>query len=250
MKLKITFLRFVLACGLLTSFSRVGAQSSDTEATGKVKLNFSGDLVSSYVWRGIKQTGASFQPSLALEAGGFTLGSWGSTDFRGGSEGGHKEIDFYASYAVGGFSATVTDVWFDGEGAYGYFSKPTGGNIGHLLEGSLAYTFSEKVPLTVAWNTFFLGEGDKNADGDNSYSTFIEFSYPFSFQGLDLDIALGFTPWEGVLYGTTGFDVNEIKFGVSKGIKITDTYSLPIFGAVIVNPAMEDIHFVFGLRYE
>ncbi|MDR2122374.1 MAG: hypothetical protein LBP34_04530 [Flavobacteriaceae bacterium] len=249
MRLKNTFFGIILVCALLP-FSKVGAQSSDTEESKKVKLSFSADLVSSYVWRGIKQTGISIQPSLALEAGGFTLGAWGSTDFQGGNKGGHKEVDFYASYAIGGFSATVSDVWFDGEGAYRYFSDPEEEYLGHSLEGTLAYTFSEEVPLSVSWNTFLLGKGNKKANGDNSYSTFIEFSYPFSFQEFGIDLAVGFTPWESTLYGTTGFKFNEIKLGVSKGIKISDSFTLPIYGNIIVNPAMEDIHFVFGLKYE
>ena len=32
-----------------------------------------GDLVSSYVWRGVYQTGASFQPTLGFGIGGFSL---------------------------------------------------------------------------------------------------------------------------------------------------------------------------------
>ena len=32
-----------------------------------------GDLVSSYVWRGMYQTGASFQPTLAFSVGGLTV---------------------------------------------------------------------------------------------------------------------------------------------------------------------------------
>ena len=42
-----------------------------------------GDLVSSYVWRGVYQTGASFQPTLGFGIGGFSLTAWGSTDFDG-----------------------------------------------------------------------------------------------------------------------------------------------------------------------
>ena len=55
-----------------------------------------GDLVSSYVWRGMYQTGASFQPTLAFSVGGFSLTAWGSTDFDGyaSTEGmANKEID-------------------------------------------------------------------------------------------------------------------------------------------------------------
>ena len=63
-----------------------------------------GDLVSSYVWRGMYQTGASFQPTLAFSVGGFSLTAWGSTDFDGyaSTEGmANKEIDLTAAYTFG-----------------------------------------------------------------------------------------------------------------------------------------------------
>ena len=54
--------------------------------TGKVQaqeFTIQGDLVSSYVWRGFYQTGASFQPTLGFGVGDFSLTAWGSTDFDG-----------------------------------------------------------------------------------------------------------------------------------------------------------------------
>ncbi len=44
--------------------------------TGKVQaqeFTIQGDLVSSYVWRGFYQTGASFQPTLGFGVGDFSL---------------------------------------------------------------------------------------------------------------------------------------------------------------------------------
>ena len=61
-----------------------------------------GDLVSSYVWRGVYQTGASFQPTLGFGISGFSLTAWGSTDFDGykSTKGqANKEIDLTAAYA-------------------------------------------------------------------------------------------------------------------------------------------------------
>ena len=37
------------------------------------QLNVQGDLVSSYVWRGMYQTGASIQPTLGFSVGNFSL---------------------------------------------------------------------------------------------------------------------------------------------------------------------------------
>ena len=60
------------------------------------QFNVQGDLVSSYVWRGMYQTGASIQPTLGFSVGNFSLTAWGSTDFDGTSASAGaaaKEID-------------------------------------------------------------------------------------------------------------------------------------------------------------
>ncbi|MDU1892443.1 MAG: hypothetical protein E6767_17300 [Dysgonomonas sp.] len=222
------------------SLNRLSAQSD-------IEIDLSADLVSSYVWRGNKTAGASAQPSLSASMKGFTLGVWGSTDL---GNAGTKEVDFSASYEFSGFKIAATDYWWDGEGAYRYFSSPQGDNSGHMLEATLGYTLPESFPLSVTWNTFFLGEGNKKANGDNSYSTYIEFAYPFSVKGVDMGIAAGFTPWESSIYGTNGFKFTSIMLNASKSIKITDSYSLPVFATVIGNTAHEDIHFVFGFTIQ
>ena len=91
--MNISIKRIVTAFLLLffTSFTCVMAQKDDSGATFTVQ----GDLLSSYLWRGFYQTGASFQPTLAFSVAGFSLTAWGSTDFDGykSSEGAaNKEI--------------------------------------------------------------------------------------------------------------------------------------------------------------
>ena len=63
----------------MASSTLANAQEED----GKVSFSVQGDLVSSYIWRGFYQTGASFQPTLSLGVGNFSLTAWGSTDFQG-----------------------------------------------------------------------------------------------------------------------------------------------------------------------
>jgi len=217
-----------------------------SQQSSEVEFTLSGDFVSSYVWRGFKTAGASVQPSLGVSVAGFSLGAWASTDL--GSNG-SKEVDFTASYEVGGFKVSLTDYWWDGEGAYRYFSYPEEGNSGHMLEGGLSYTLPESFPLSLSWNTFFMGRGNKKANGDNSFSTYVELSYPFSLKGVDLSVSAGFIPWESAVYGADmdGFKFTNIQIGASREIKITESFSLPLFANIIANPAMEDIHFVLGL---
>ena len=75
-----------------------------------------GDVVSSYVWRGMYQGGgAAFQPTLGFGIGNFSVTAWGSTNFSGGN----KELDLTLAYKLGeaGPTLTVADLWWEGEGA-------------------------------------------------------------------------------------------------------------------------------------
>lgn len=57
-----------------------------------------GDIVSSYVWRGMYQGGgAAFQPTLGFGLDNFSVTAWGSTNFSGGN----KELDLTLAYKFG-----------------------------------------------------------------------------------------------------------------------------------------------------
>ena len=208
-----------------------------------------GDFVSSYVWRGIKQAGASVQPSLSVGYKGFTLGAWGSTELSGDTK---KEVDFTAGYSISNFSVSVTDYWWDGEYVERYFSAPKDGNAGHLLEVGLSYQLPEKYPLKLSWYSFVMGEGNKKADGKNSFSSYVEASYPFTFQEVDFEMGVGAIPWTSPVYGEKmrGFKVSSVKLTATREVKITDKFSVPIFANIIANPASEDMHFIFGFRLQ
>jgi len=212
-----------------------------------VEADLGVDFVSSYVWRGIKQTGFSVQPTLGLSYKGLSISSWASTDIASGNDKGFKEVDFTLGYSIKGLNLAITDYWWDGEGTHRYFSGAENGYSGHLLEGTIGYTLPESFPLSLTWNTFFLGKGNKKEDGKNSYSTYVELSYPFSISSIDMGLALGFTPWESSVYVTDNFKVTNIMLHAGTDIKFSDSFSLPIYGNIIFNPAVEDVHFVFGI---
>ncbi len=208
----------------------------------KIDFSIGGDFVSSYVWRGAYQTSAAIQPTMKLGVDGFSLSAWGSVPFKGEA----KEVDFTAGYSVAGLSLAVTDYWWAGEGAYKYFvyeSRETA----HHFEGTLGYTLPfEKFPLSLSWNTMFAGEDYYKSDGKRAYSTYIEASYPFSVKDVGLAVSMGLTPWEGMY--AADFSVINVSLKAEKAIKITDSFSLPIYAQLIANPRTEDIYFVFGVR--
>lgn len=234
-------------CLPLAAWSMLSAQEDSRNPSFTVQ----GDWVSSYIWRGMYQTGASFQPTLGLSIAGLSLTAWGSTDFDGSksSEGlASKEIDLTLAYAFGssGFTLSVADLWWAGQGANKYFDFKSR-TTAHHFEAGLAYTLPlEKFPLSVAWYTMFAGQ-DKNAEGKQNYSSYAELNYPFSVGRVDLNATCGIVPYEAPQYAARSFAVTNVALKGTTAIRFSDSFSLPIFTQAIWNPRMEDAHLVFGI---
>ena len=135
------------------------------------------DIVSSYVWRGFTQTedkGApNIQPFVSFTIGRLTLGSWASTSFLGNV----KEIDLYATYAFSSqFALTVTDYNCEFASSKGYFDYTKSGD--HVFEATLAYTGTEKFPISASVNTMFAGKDKSITDSTKqAFTTYIELGY-------------------------------------------------------------------------
>ena len=220
------------------------------------EFTIQGDLVSSYVWRGIYQGGAaSFQPTLGVSVGNFSLTAWGSTSLSESN----KEIDLTAAYKFGeaGPTLSVATLWWDGQAdvangelTNNYFHFKSG-DTGHHFEAGLAYTLPiEKFPLSIAWYTMFAGADRKTTDeGEEkqAYSSYVELNYPFSVKGVDLNATCGVVPYKTPQYNVNGFAVTNLALKATKAINFNDKFSLPIFVQAIWNPRLEDAHLVFGV---
>ncbi len=60
---------------------------------------------------------------------------------------------------------------------------------------------------------------------------------------------VGFVPYETytVGYGNSGFAFTNVALKATTAIRITDSFSLPIFAQAIWNPCLEDTHLVFDI---
>ena len=212
-----------------------------TAKAQELDFTIGADLVSSYIWRGSYQTSTGVQPAMGLSVGGFSLSAWGSVPFEGIA----KEVDFTASYEIAGLSLAITDYWWAGEGVGKYFMYESR-RTDHLFEATVEYTLPvEKFPLSLSVNTMFAGADYSKADGKRAYSTYISAAYPFSIKSVDLSASIGMTPSEGIY--AEDFSVVSIGLKASKELKITDSFSLPVFGEIITNPRSEEVFFVFGV---
>lgn len=215
-------------------------ESGHAQEIRKFEIIPAADLVSSYVWRGAYQTGASVQPSLNLSYAGVSLTAWGSTDFAtAADEVRSKEFDLTLGYTVKGFKVAVTDYWWAGEGhRYGNYANS------HYFEGTLGYHFGEKCPLSLTWNTLFAG-GDKDEKGDQQFSTYIEAACDFNVWGVNVTPSLGISPWTGMY--SDGFGLCSISLKATKELPLTQSFSLPVFAQVIATPEHDNVFLVFGI---
>ena len=215
------------------------AYGQEEEADRKLTVDLGADLVSSYVWRGMYQSGASVQPAVSLSAFGVTLGAWGSTDFLTS----FKEIDLSLSYEYEGFRASISDYWWSGEGE-SYFRHARGA---HHLEASLGFTFSEKFPLSLEVSAMLCGNDDKDDDEQPYYSTYLSATYPFSVGKFDFEAGIGVTPRKGMY--SDRFDVAAISAKATKKLQLSANYTLPVFVELVFSPSQDSAFLVFGISF-
>ena len=212
-----------------------GAKAQET-----VEAEVSADFVSSYHWRGQELGEAAIQPTLGVSYKGVSLSAWGSYGLKGGDD--LKEIDLTLAYSTGGFNIGVTD-YFCVVGSPRYFEYEAH-KTAHVFEANIGYDFG---PVNLQAYTNFAGADGVNKDGKRAYSTFIEAKAPFALGGLDWEASIGAVPFATSFYAkANGFAVTDISLQASKDLKITDSFSLPVFAGLHANPSTEKLGFVVG----
>ena len=216
--------------------------SMTTFAQDEVEATISGDIVSSYIWRGQDLGNVSLQPTLGVGYKGLSLTAWGSVGLTDATD--TKEFDLTLDYSAGGFNIGVTDYWFnaglDPEDRY-FMYDAHGTN--HVFEATVGYDFGF---ASLQWYTNFAGNDGVNKDGDRAYSSYVEANIPFQLASVDWTATAGAVPFATDFYGTTGFAVTNLALKASKDIKITDSFSLPVFGQVVANPCAQKAYLVLG----
>ncbi len=239
-------LKFILltSISLILVFSPSRAQKNDSISPFKI----SADLVSSYVWRGLLATTSptpNLQPTISYTKGNFEIGVWGSTDFTGT----YKEIDSYLSLTVNKLKFVVNDYnWNFNKAAYFDYSNS---KTAHIFEASACYLGSKSFPINISWNTMFYGFDKKqnNETVEQAYSTYVELGYTKG----STSFFFGFSPWESYYSAyRKGFEVVNIGTSITKELKITDQFSLPVKSSFIINPSggytrSDYVHLVFGI---
>jgi hypothetical protein len=212
---------------LTTSFSFIIAQEEETKPS---PFSVGADVYSNYIWRGTKfGSGPAFQPSVKYATGGLTVGVWGSFDASG-----YTEADLFASYAFDfGLSLGVTDYYYPGLDYFDY--SDTSGS--HAVEINAGYVFKG---LSLSANYIVNEAGGAASAGGDMY---FELGYAFTNFKLFLGAGDGWHTSDG------DFAVCNLGIGTSKEIKVTDSFSIPVSGSVILNPEKKVMFVVVGLSF-
>ncbi len=217
----------------------IGANAQDNE----VETTVSADVVSSYVWRGMDCGSAAIQPTLGIAYKGLSLTAWGSYGLVDTNDA--KEFDLTLAYTTGGVNIGITDYWFNTPEAR-YFLYDAH-KTSHVFEANVGYDFGA---ASIQWFTNFAGNDGLNKDGKRAYSSYLELSAPFKLASADWSATIGAVPYATSSYGTSGFAVTNVSLKASKDIKITDSFSIPVFAQVAANPASQKAYFVFGFTIQ
>jgi len=225
--------RIFLILGLGLAFVTGNAQEK------KGSFDVSADIVSRYVFRGVDfGNSPAIQPTVEYSNGGFAIGAWGSYAFSSSSAGADafQEADLYSSYSFDfGLSVGITDYYYPGTSWFELEDEVSS----HAFEMNLGYEIGNfSIAGNYALNDSRAGAGEE--DG------VVYFEAGFAAKNFNLFIGGG-DGWH-VASGEKGdFQIVNIGIGTEKEIKITESFSLPMFGMIFVNPNSEQYDIVVGI---
>ena len=219
------------------------AVSMTTFAQEEIETTVAADVVSSYIWRGQDLGSTAVQPTLGVAYKGLSLTAWGSYGIADPAD--TKEFDLTLGYTLGGLNIGVTDYWFNaGLDPENRYFKYDAHGTNHVFEANIGYDFGF---ASLQWYTNFSGNDGVNKDGDRAYSSYVEANVPFKLASVDWTATAGAVPFATDFYGTTGFAVTNLSLRADKEIKVTDSFSIPVFGQVTANPCAQKAYLVLGI---
>lgn len=222
------------------------ATGMSATAQDEVETTVSGDFVSQYIWRGQDLGSAAVQPTFGVAYKGLSLSAWGSYGLVNPAD--TKEFDLTLAYTAGGLNIGITDYWFNaGLDPDARYFKYDAHGTNHVFEANIGYDFG--IASFQAY-TNIAGNDGVNKDGKRAYSTYVELAAPFKLAAVNWSASLGVVPFATDFYGTSGMAVTNVSLKAAKDIKITDSFSIPVFGQVVGNPCSQNAYLVFGFTLQ
>jgi hypothetical protein len=198
------------------------------ESEGKLSFNPSLDFYTNYIFRGTRLgQGPSLQPDLNVNYKGFTAGVWGAFDVSG-----YAETDPYISYTFPfGLSLGLIDYYMQGTPLFNF----SGSDGSHALELNIGYTYNN---IGLQYNYIINQAGGPGSAGGDMY---IQGSYTFPSFEVFAGAGNGWHTSDG------NFNLCNLGLGTTRQLTISDKFSIPLTGQIIVNPEREQLFIVIGL---
>ena len=217
--LKRVLLAAVVAVGILAG----SVYAEEPKVAGFASV----DVMSNYVWRGIKVSNSwVVQPSVGIGYGGFAANIWGNYDSdvaeSTSSSTGHgemTEVDFTLSYTKS-------------------FDKLTlgGGYIYYAFDG---FNDTQEVYATAAYDTLLSPALTVYYDYDEGNGAFIIASIGHTFKlPKDMGLKLGALASYNIENGIMGFDKDGDKFSNFYNAELNAALTIPLTKALSVTPKM------------
>ena len=268
---KLLFISFFFLINIPFVF---GSNIQKSSKKTKMTVNSGLDIMSRYIWRGMEFGGSSpsVQPSMGFNYNNLEVNVWGA--FSTGGINPFQEVDLSVGLNMVNrlFTIKLTDYFFPiewhKENYFDYSKKSTR----HILEGSVTFNGTEKIPFSLLVATNFYGADagrinsnpvspDFNKKEGIQYSTYIEGSYAFDYSDYNINFFVGINataPKKANKYtgyiGETGFYGNSIGvinigLSVNKSIRLTKQFSIPLSTQLIFNPQKGRVYFVAGISF-
>ncbi len=215
----------------LTGLLFVSALSLNGQENKKdTRFSVNADLYSSYIWRGCRLgKGPAIQPNFKYTNGGLTAGIWGSFDAFG-----YAESDPYVSYSFPfGLTLGLTDYYFPDLQVFDI--SDTAGS--HAIEINTGFSLKG---FNLSANYILNQAGGAGSAGDDIY-----FQAGYSFTNFNVFIGAG-DGWHTI---DGKFNLCNIGLGTTRQIQITEKFSIPLTGQVILNPDREQLFVVAGISF-
>jgi hypothetical protein len=225
--------------------------------TGSV---FSQDIHSSlqlrnnHLWRGNEvAAGLIYTGDLQLSYKNIYGGFWSG----GNTNATYKEFNNFIGFKAKKLTLELWDIYNFSPGAtynnkefFNYNAKETG----RFWDFRSYYTISEKVPLTLSWNTVVFGRDRYSDNSENKYSTFVFGEYPlYNKKGIDVKGRVGYS---FALHQEAGAEsnffsskpgINEVSLILSKDL-VFQELKFPIGIWCMWNPVSNDGYLQFSVQ--
>jgi hypothetical protein len=218
---------FTLLVGLMIITSTMLRAQEETKNSN---FTVGADFYTNFIWRGTKYgTGPALQPCVKFVNRGLTIGVWGSFDANG-----YAEADPYVSYLFPfGLSLGLTDYYYPGLPVFEI--SDTAGS--HALEINTNFS---KGGLSLSANYIVNQAGGAASNGGDMY-----FQAGYAFTNFQLFLGAG----DGWHTSDGKFAICNVGIGTSRIIKLSDKFSIPVNGQVILNPEREKLFVVVGFSF-